>query len=564
MQKFQKHPQELSQISKTRISSPKSVTAKPPSVGSVQRDKASPQESFADFQARLGVPVQAKLTVTPAGDKYEQEADAVADQVMQTMRVQRMDDEDMMMQRVDDEDMMMQRMDDEDMMMQRMDDEDMMMQRMDDEDMMMQRQTDFTGGGVVGGDVEGDIQSARGGGQAMPDTLRSPLESAFGTDFSNVRVHTDSDAHALNRSVQAKAFTTGNDIFFSKGTYNPESESGQRLLAHELTHVVQQGASKPSEQKKTLNDTKITPQQNAPLSLQRGVIKETLNEITKSWTKFKDSTNKTETLYIDTAKKLYTKYRKLRPATKKSFQTRSTGKAPSVGSFEAIHDESMNDTSKKSKYSAEVKEEMLDRAVRFAHWSNTAHESAERIYEELRGALDAGIEPEEVKTGSDTKTEPDVTGITLEKSAENRHKGKSSMEGGKALESKRVSSPTVSAVDGHIIAASEQLEKRNDAKYKGLIAHIHVVSKSNTYPFTHTEFVKMAVKDGIKLNKITTAKTMKGKANALIDNGYLPKNTTVVEEKLKARIENYKPFDDPEIEYRITSELFKGTLEIKI
>lgn len=209
MQKFQQRPEEVNQSSPVQAKVQPQPPATLKSAGSVQRDKASPQESFADFQARLGVPVQAKLTVTPAGDKYEQEADAVADQVMQTMRVQ----------------------------------------RMDDEDMMMQRQTDFTGGGVVGSDVEADIQSARGGGQAMPDTVRSPLESAFGTDFSNVRVHADSQSDALNRGVQAKAFTTGNDIFFSKGTYSPQSESGQRLLAHELTHVVQQGAAQRKAEK---------------------------------------------------------------------------------------------------------------------------------------------------------------------------------------------------------------------------------------------------------------------------------------------------------------------------
>jgi hypothetical protein len=66
------------------------------------------------------------------------------------------------------------------------------------------------------------------------------MESAFGTDFGGVRVHTDSSADSLNQALSARAFTTGQDIFFRQGEYSPGSSSGKELLAHELTHVVQQ------------------------------------------------------------------------------------------------------------------------------------------------------------------------------------------------------------------------------------------------------------------------------------------------------------------------------------
>ena len=69
------------------------------------------------------------------------------------------------------------------------------------------------------------------------------MEDAFGSDFSNVRVHADRVAHHANDRLGARAFTTGNDIFFSKDAYQPASQHGQRLLAHELSHVVQQGGS---------------------------------------------------------------------------------------------------------------------------------------------------------------------------------------------------------------------------------------------------------------------------------------------------------------------------------
>jgi hypothetical protein len=90
-------------------------------------------------------------------------------------------------------------------------------------------------------EVEQTIQGARGGGQAMDSNVRAQMEPAFGADFGGVRVHTGSQADSLNRSLSARAFTTGQDIFFKQGEYSPGSSSGRELLAHELTHVVQQG-----------------------------------------------------------------------------------------------------------------------------------------------------------------------------------------------------------------------------------------------------------------------------------------------------------------------------------
>ncbi len=66
------------------------------------------------------------------------------------------------------------------------------------------------------------------------------MEQAFGSNFSQVRIHTDAQSDQLNRSIQAKAFTTGQDIFFRSGEYNPDSIAGQELMAHELTHIMQQ------------------------------------------------------------------------------------------------------------------------------------------------------------------------------------------------------------------------------------------------------------------------------------------------------------------------------------
>ena len=79
----------------------------------------------------------------------------------------------------------------------------------------------------------------------MGPDVRAHMESAFGADFGNVRLHTDANADVLNRTLGADAFTTGRDIYFRQGRYDPDGTSGRRLLAHELTHVVQQAGSTP-------------------------------------------------------------------------------------------------------------------------------------------------------------------------------------------------------------------------------------------------------------------------------------------------------------------------------
>jgi hypothetical protein len=112
------------------------------------------------------------------------------------------------------------------------------------------------------------------------------MESAFQADFSNVRVHHDAQADMLNRAVNARAFTTGQDIFFQQGAYSPGTSGGKELLAHELTHVIQQRGdgirrkltvSEPGDAlereadqvAKSLIQTERQPEQEEDSSLQR-------------------------------------------------------------------------------------------------------------------------------------------------------------------------------------------------------------------------------------------------------------------------------------------------------
>jgi hypothetical protein len=90
---------------------------------------------------------------------------------------------------------------------------------------------------------EHTLSSSRGEGSPMSDNTRQFMETRFGTDFSGVRIHTDSRAENMSRSISAHAFTYGNDIYFNSGKYSPNTADGSLLLAHELTHTIQQGAS---------------------------------------------------------------------------------------------------------------------------------------------------------------------------------------------------------------------------------------------------------------------------------------------------------------------------------
>lgn len=97
------------------------------------------------------------------------------------------------------------------------------------------------GAPAVDAHERGEIGQARGCGKPLPGGVRRSMEQAYGADFTPVRTHSDARADRLARSLDALAFTTGQDIFFRRGAYAPDSSAGRRLLAHELSHVMQQG-----------------------------------------------------------------------------------------------------------------------------------------------------------------------------------------------------------------------------------------------------------------------------------------------------------------------------------
>jgi hypothetical protein len=232
-------------------------------------------------------PVQAKLTIGAPNDPYEQEADRVAAQVVQHIHspatnpanpnpsVQRdslPEEEELQMKPLlqrdslpEEEELQMKPLlqrdslpEEEELQMKPLlqrdslpEEEELQMKPLLQRDSLLEEeelqmrpaQVDAISGEDASTELESAINNARGRGQPLPPRLNHQIGQAMGADFSGVRVHTDTQSDQLNRSIQAKAFTTGQDVFFRQGAYQPDSRSGQELIAHELTHVVQQNRS---------------------------------------------------------------------------------------------------------------------------------------------------------------------------------------------------------------------------------------------------------------------------------------------------------------------------------
>jgi Domain of unknown function (DUF4157) len=189
----------------------------------------APSASSPDPKPPKLMKVQPKLMIGAVGDRYEQEADQVAAQVVQRLNAPKLEPSPAI-QRLPEEE--------EELQMKPILQREVVPE--EEEELQMKPTQEAIGGGDASADLESAINSARGSGQSMNPDLQAKMGAAIGADFSGVKIHTDAQSDQMNRSIQAKAFTTGKDIFFGQGEYNPGSTGGQELLAHELTHVVQQ------------------------------------------------------------------------------------------------------------------------------------------------------------------------------------------------------------------------------------------------------------------------------------------------------------------------------------
>ena len=200
------------------------------------------------YVQRVVAGIQAKLVVGQPGDIYEQEAERVADAVMRMTEpeVQRQFE----LEEEEEEEEQIQTK----LLAKQI---TPVVQRQEGKEEREEKeilQTKELSGKApeVTPDLESSIQSLKGGGQLLPESVRAFFEPRFSYDFSQVRIHADSEAAETAQALKARAFTVGQDIVFGAGEYAPKSTTGKRLLAHELTHVVQQGANNRLEKHQDL------------------------------------------------------------------------------------------------------------------------------------------------------------------------------------------------------------------------------------------------------------------------------------------------------------------------
>jgi len=192
--------------------------------------------------------LQPRLKVSVPNDIYEQEADRVADQVMRmsgvatgidrtaTPQIHRLCPQ-------GEQELRRQPLEEEEEPVQAkplVPGWAIQRQKPKKEEELVEPKGKSDGAPEVTAETEAAINGLPGRGHPLPEALRSFMEPRFNADFSAVRMHTDANAHDLARAVSAQAFTVGANIVFGAGHYAPETESGRHLIAHELTHVVQQ------------------------------------------------------------------------------------------------------------------------------------------------------------------------------------------------------------------------------------------------------------------------------------------------------------------------------------
>lgn len=185
----------------------------------------------------LGSPLQTKLTLGAPADAHEREADAVAERVLRMPEgvgplhpvgegIQRMCTE------CEEEESVQRKTAEEES---------------EEEEVQTKAVANAAVAGPVASDTAAGIQAQRGRGQPLPASERAFFEPRFGAPLDHVKVHADDRAAGLSASLSARAFTVGRDVFFGGGEYRPGTASGRHLLAHELTHVLQQDSASATQ-----------------------------------------------------------------------------------------------------------------------------------------------------------------------------------------------------------------------------------------------------------------------------------------------------------------------------
>lgn len=269
----------------------------------MRREFKEKPSAFRSSETFFKPAVQKKLSVGKPGDKYEQEADRMADQVVNktsgsevqraalpeeevqqkplaetvsSVQAKELSDEEPVQRQTEEKDETVQKVAEEEESVQKSAEEDEPVRKAEEDEQQIQRmeaettedeklQAKFTNPPIAVksrakktsvNNVESKLSESKGKGRPMQGGVKAEMESGFGSGFNDVRIHTDAQAEHMSSEMGALAFTHGKDIYFNAGQYNPDSAEGKVLLAHELTHTIQQEGSE-SQHFQDSNDAAI-------------------------------------------------------------------------------------------------------------------------------------------------------------------------------------------------------------------------------------------------------------------------------------------------------------------
>lgn len=218
----------------------------------VQQTKKSGTSSRSPFFQKSGEEsfFQTKLKINKPGDRFEVEADRVADHAVgnsggnfegrNQLQISAIQDTNTLSEKEDEQ--IQEKETPELQLSGLLGQKDVTVDDTGSEGFVQQKEGSDQSG--ISTDFESTLSAKNGSGNKLPDRTRADMEGSIGADFSGVRTHNDTTSHTMNNQLGAKAFTHGNDIYFNEGQYDTSSRGGRHLLAHELTHTVQQRASR--------------------------------------------------------------------------------------------------------------------------------------------------------------------------------------------------------------------------------------------------------------------------------------------------------------------------------
>ena len=197
--------------------------------------KVENEEESAQLKEQEEEPVQMK--------EEEEESIQTKEQEEESVQMKEEEEEPVQMKEEEEESVQTKEQEEGSLQMQEQEEESVQMKE-NDEELIQQKGTDKSPSNPHLGKK---LKSSSGKGSPLPEKTRLEMEQAFGLDFSKVRIHTDQKAIEMCKSLGAQAFTNGINIYFNTGKFNPDSSQGKKLLAHELTHVVQQKNPAPKK-----------------------------------------------------------------------------------------------------------------------------------------------------------------------------------------------------------------------------------------------------------------------------------------------------------------------------